>query len=77
MIDEECTRRGFLKSLARLSVLAGMGVAGAAFLRGRLRPIGETCVNEGVCRGCAVLGGCGLPQALSVRERAEWARVQP
>jgi hypothetical protein len=37
---------------------------------------GETCITAGVCRGCSVFSGCGLPSALSARQRAAWARGQ-
>lgn len=74
------SRRQFLVSLGRtagrLLLLAGLGAAGAALAR-RGRPedrTGETCINGGLCRGCAAFAGCGLPQALSARERAPWAR---
>ncbi len=75
---ETFSRRRFLVSLARLAALGGFGAAAARLLRGRpsldgsSRP-GETCTNEGVCRGCAVFAGCGLPAALSARQRAPWA----
>ena len=56
-------RREFLRSIARFAVLGG-AVAGVA---GLTRKHGETCVNEGVCSGCPVFDGCGLPQALSAK----------
>jgi hypothetical protein len=56
-------RREFLRSIARMAVLGG-SVGGVA---GLTRKSGETCVNEGVCRGCPVFDGCGLPQALSAK----------
>jgi hypothetical protein len=56
-------RREFLRSIARLAVLGG-AVAGVAALT---RKQGETCVNQGICRGCPVFEDCGLPQALSAK----------
>ena len=56
-------RREFLRSIARLAVLGGAAGGVVALTR----KSGETCVNEGVCRGCPVFGGCGLPQALSAK----------
>ncbi|MHB0936644.1 MAG: hypothetical protein ACYDCO_15530 [Armatimonadota bacterium] len=57
-------RRDFLRNIGRgglLAVLAG----GTALLVGRRN--NETCVNSGICRGCAEFSGCGLPQALSAK----------
>ena len=28
----------------------------------------ETCVNNGICRGCPEVNSCGLPQALSIKQ---------
>jgi len=74
---EEISRRQFIRSILRLAALGGIGALTARLLRdapgrqpGRQ---GETCVNEGLCRGCPVFSGCGLPSALSARERAPWA----
>ncbi len=67
------SRRQFFGTLLRLAVLGGIGTLAARLLGfGRGRP-GETCVNQGVCRGCSAFAGCGLPSALSARERASWA----
>lgn len=71
---ERPSRREFLKSLARGLLLAGIGALGVKLASRAPRPDGETCVGEGVCRGCSAFGGCGLPSALSARERADWAR---
>ena len=72
------TRRQFLKSAARLVLLGGLGVLGLRLLRGgvrgrRLLP-GQTCVNQGVCRGCTAYSGCGLPAALSARRALSGGR---
>jgi hypothetical protein len=77
---EGLTRREFLKSAARLALLAGLGALGLRLLRGgagaagaagaagrRLPRAGQTCVNQGVCRGCTAYSGCGLPAALSAK----------
>ena len=82
-MGEGLSRRDFLKAAGRLLVLGGIGALAATLLGGaggpanrRQRPpIGETCLNEGLCRGCASFAGCGLPSALSARERAPGARV--
>ncbi len=74
---DKLSRRRFLVSMARLAALGGIGAAAARLLRGRRSPggsrPGETCTNEGVCRGCAAFAGCGLPAALSARQKAPWA----
>jgi hypothetical protein len=67
-------RRAFFKNVARWSLAGGMAAAvvGATV---RARDVassgasGESpCVNEGICRGCPVFTGCGLPQALSAKK---------
>jgi hypothetical protein len=72
---EGISRRQFLSTLARLAALGGIGALTAKLLAGRggASRSGETCVNQGVCRGCSAFAGCGLPSALSARERAPWA----
>ena len=78
---EGLTRREFLKSAARLALLAGLGALGLRLLRGggaaaggRLPRAGQTCVNQGVCRGCTAWSGCGLPAALSARRALSGGR---
>jgi len=59
----DAKRRDFFRSIARLIVLGG-AVGGVAALT---RKTGESCVNQGICRGCPAFDGCGLPQALSAK----------
>lgn len=59
-------RRGFLRWCALGALVTGLGTLVGR--RAGERP-GETCVNQGLCRGCgAYAAGCRLPQALSMRE---------
>ena len=74
---EGLSRREFLKTIGRIAALGGLGVLVYRLLRGgvvRGPAGGETCVNEGLCRSCRVFPGCGLPAALSAKQRASWAR---
>lgn len=60
-------RRGFLLALGRysLAVLLSAGVGGLSVRRrGR-------CQDPGLCRQCALLQTCDLPNAVSARESAE------
>jgi hypothetical protein len=57
-------RREFFRAAARYGSLAAMGVA--AYLTSRRRP-GQSCINNSICRGCAVFRDCGLPAALSAK----------
>jgi hypothetical protein len=75
-MSKAISRRTFLKSAARLAAAGGL-----ALLAWRLLGFGrwgkrtrEICVNEGICRGCPTFTLCGLPAALSARDRAPWAR---
>jgi hypothetical protein len=80
---EPLKRREFLRTLGRGLLLAGIGALALRLLgpgifrrRGGGRTLrGQTCINLGVCRGCSAFSGCGLPQALSARQRAPWARI--
>jgi hypothetical protein len=60
------SRREFFRAAARGGLLALLTAAGGLAARSRT-PAGQRCVNRGLCRGCAVFGSCGLPQALSAR----------
>ena len=74
---EDLSRREFLRTAGRLIALGGLGVLVFRLLHrtGARRSAGaETCVNEGLCRGCGAFAGCGLPAALSAKQRAPWAR---
>ena len=75
---EHLSRREFLGAAARLAALGGLGALVVRLARGSAgrrgsRP-GETCANDGLCRGCGSFAGCGLPAALSAKQRAPWAR---
>lgn len=68
------SRRELLRGMARLAALGGIALV-AARLLGRVPGVSpaaglQSCVSDGRCRGCGVLDGCGLPQALSFRQRA-------
>ena len=60
MINSKFTRRDFV----RYGALAAVGALATRLVARHSR---ETCINEGVCRGCTEFGDCGLPQALSAR----------
>jgi hypothetical protein len=58
------SRREFLLNVLRGTVLLGvLGGIGALVAKR-----GETCVGNGICRGCVEFAQCGLPQALSAKE---------
>lgn len=81
---ERLSRREFLAAAARLAALGGLGALVARLARGTLaggtagggsgRRLRESCTNDGLCRTCGGFDGCGLPAALSARQRAPWAR---
>ena len=62
-------RRDFLKTLGRLGALGGLAFLGLRSLTGASRH--ETCRSNGACSMCAFTAGCGLPQALSYKDRGE------
>lgn len=62
------SRREFLRGAARggwLAALAAVAARTAGRESGSLA--NQRCVNRGVCRGCVVFAGCGLPAALSAK----------
>ncbi len=63
------SRREFLRGGVRYTLLAGLAAVSATLLcrRGNRLP-SQTCINEGVCRGCTVFEDCALPQALSAKQ---------
>lgn len=74
---EDVSRREFLRAAARILAFGGIGTMAARLIRtGRGTQVSglETCVNDGVCRGCVAFADCGLPAALSAKQRAPWAR---
>jgi hypothetical protein len=60
------SRREFFRGAARYSLLALITVAASLAVRPRT-PAGQRCVNRGICSGCDLFAGCGLPQALSAK----------
>jgi hypothetical protein len=60
-------RRDFLRSAGRYAFAGLLVLAGEEIVRRRLGGR-ESCMNQGICSGCAVLPDCGLPQALSARQ---------
>jgi len=73
-MKERLSRRDFLLAAGRWLLAAALGAGAVRLLLGRPRLLRQTCVNQGVCRGCPAFSGCGLPPALSARQRAPWAR---
>lgn len=62
-------RRQLLAEVLRYTTLGVFVVAGGSFLVKRHRLVREgKCINDGICRGCAVLERCSLPRALPARE---------
>jgi hypothetical protein len=71
-------RRCFLRDLGRGTIAAGLaGVSSfllsrrdrsGAGVNGQVERRDHTCVNHWICRTCARLPDCPLPQALSARE---------
>ena len=63
------SRREFLRSGLRHVLLAGLAATTAVLARHRAgRLPGQTCINQGICRGCGAFDDCGLPQALAARQ---------
>ncbi len=66
---ENQTRRGFIQSFARNTVLSILGLLGGfLLLRKRDDASVHTCINEFICHGCGVFNKCILPQAVSAKK---------
>jgi hypothetical protein len=67
--NRDASRREFLRGGARYTLLTALAAVSATLFRrsgGKLS--GQTCVNQGICRGCGAFADCGLPQALSAKQ---------
>jgi hypothetical protein len=65
----QANRREFLRGGVRGALLTALAAVSAVLAKrngGRLS--GQTCVNQGICAGCAVFADCGLPAALSRKQ---------
>lgn len=63
------SRREFLRGGFRYSLLATLGfVSATLYQRNRASLSNQSCISQGICRGCVAFSGCGLPPALSVRQ---------
>ncbi|HUU91122.1 MAG TPA: hypothetical protein VM238_07915 [Phycisphaerae bacterium] len=75
---QSARRRELLRSLVRYPVLGALGLVGwqLATRQPDQGPVqaGQTCINRGVCRGCAQLSTCALPQGLMARDTREQAK---
>jgi hypothetical protein len=66
---EAATRRDFLRGSVRYALLAGLAAVSATVAGRRDNRLpGQTCVNQGICGGCAIFTECSLPQALSAKQ---------
>ena len=66
--DASISRREFLRGGVRYALLAGLAALTVRNVATRSRLAGQTCTNQGICRGCQSFAGCGLPQALSAKQ---------
>lgn len=69
---EAANRREFLRGGVRYTMLAGLAAVSALLAKKRGGGLpNQTCVNNSICRGCTVVGTCGLPQALSFKHATQ------
>jgi anaerobic selenocysteine-containing dehydrogenase len=66
---EKKSRREFLKIAGRALLGGALGLLGASLLARAASGAGRSCVNNSYCRACARRADCGLPQALSYRDK--------
>jgi len=69
-------RREFLRGGARYALLWALAAISGALVKRRVGSLpGQTCLNQGICRGCGAVGDCGLPQALSFKQVTQTRRT--
>ena len=73
--NETANRREFLRGGARYALLAGLAAVSTVLVKRRGASLpDQTCINEGICRGCGAVSDCGLPQALSFKQATQTRR---
>ena len=79
--ENEIRRRDLLRSLVRYPVLGALGLVGwqLATRPSATGPVqaGQACINRGLCRGCARLSRCTLPQGLMARNTRDHGQAKP
>ena len=65
--NDRLTRRDTLLSGGRMVFAGLLAVLGSFLLFRKKNPAKgrQVCISKGICSGCRVFDGCGLPQALS------------
>jgi hypothetical protein len=61
-------RKEFIKSVGRVSILAGMLALVAIFYRQNRITLYSDCTDNRYCNGCKSLNNCSLPEAKKERE---------
>jgi len=70
------SRREFLRVGVRHALLAGLAAVSAVLAKRRAAGLpGQTCINQGICRGCNAVSDCELPQALSFKQATQNRRA--
>jgi hypothetical protein len=63
------SRREFLRGGLRHALLAGLATVSAVLVKRNAETLpNQTCINQGICRGCGAFEDCGLPQAFSAKQ---------
>jgi hypothetical protein len=63
-------RREFFRATARYTLSAALSAAGYLSARpGKLK--GQSCIRQGLCNNCVQFADCGLPAALSRKQKEE------
>ena len=65
--NDRLTRRDALLSGGRIASAGLLATLGSFILFRKKNPVKgrQVCISNGICSGCRVFDGCGLPQALS------------
>ena len=67
-IDNKTSRRELMLSLGRGALFTGLAAVSVYAVTKKNPSTGESCSNNFICRNCATLNKCRLPQALSLKQ---------
>ena len=66
--DKKTSRRELIQSLGRGVLFTGLAAVSVFAVTNKNRSTDDSCSNNFICRNCAVLKKCRLPQALSLKQ---------
>jgi len=66
--DKKTSRRELMQSWGRGALLTGLAAVSVFAVTSKNNSTEKSCANDFICRNCAALKKCRLPQALSLKQ---------